>query len=733
MHIPKIFSEHKPQNASRRRFLIGAVAVGGGLVVGFHNVPAIGSSGSDAAKVAGEAMSNPFAGYVKIDADNKVTVIASQFESGQGIWHGIATLVQEELDADWADIDVVGGFGNPALYSNKVLGMQATGGSTGTSISFDRYRQAGAAARAMLVAAAAQAWHVPAAEIRAAKGVLTHTSGKHATYGSLAAAAAKLPPPATVALKARKDWVYIGNETLPRFDTPPKVNGKLKFVIDVKATGMLTAVMIHPPLFGARLIGVDASAARRLEGFVDAIETPRGVAVVADHMWTALKARDLVKAEWDDSKAEKRGSEEIIAQYRLLAARGGDAVAIEKGDVNLAFREAAKVIEGTYEFPFLAHAPLEPLNAAVRMNADGTLEVWGGHQYQDTYQALVAELAGVPPEKVILHVMRTGGSFGRRAVFNADVIFEAVSVAKAMGFKAPVKVQWTRENDMRAGQYRPIYLHKFKAGIDAQGKLIAWRDTIIGQSLCVGTPFDVWIKNGVDPTTVEGSATMPYAVPNRRVDVSAPQLGVPVTFWRSVGMNHAGYAVECFFDEVAAAAGKDPLQYRLDLLGEHPRQAAVLKLAAEKADWGKTLPAGRALGLSITETFGTVVAQVAEVSNDNGNLKVHRIVCAIDCGIVVSPDQVRAQMEGGIGFGLGAALKSEITLDKGTVVQGNYGDYDVLRLHEMPCIEVHIVKSDAPPTGAGEPGVPGAGPAVANALFALSRKAHRVLPLLRHT
>ncbi|WP_373375955.1 molybdopterin cofactor-binding domain-containing protein [Cupriavidus nantongensis] len=728
MHVPKIFALRGPQNAGRRRFMIGAMSVGAGLMVGFHRL----ASNSPLAADPALADVNPFTGYVQIGADNKVTVIASQFESGQGIWHGIATLVQEELDADWNDIDVVGGYGNPRLYSNKVLGMQATGGSTGTAISFDRYRQAGAAARQMLIAAAAQMWRVPASEIRTAKGVLTHASGRSATYGSVAALAATLSPPAHVALKSPKDWVYIGNESLRRYDTPPKVVGKHQFVIDIKVPGMLTAIMLHPPRFGATVKSVDDSEARRIKGFVQTVTISRGVAVVADHMWTALKARDLVKVVWDESRAESLGSAELTMKYHTLAQKGGEAVAVNQGDIDGAFASAAQVIEATYEFPFLAHAPLEPLNAAVRKNPDGTIEVWGGHQYQDAYLALIADLVGLPADKVILRVMRTGGSFGRRAVFDADVIFEAVSIAKAIDYRAPVKVQWTRGNDMRAGQYRPMYLHKLKAAIDASGKLVGWRDTIVGQSLCKGTPFEGWIKDGVDPTTVEGAATMPYAVPARRVDVTSTEVGVPVTFWRSVGMNHSGYAVECFMDEVAALAGKDPLQFRLDLLSAHPRHAGALRLAAGKAGWGQPLPPGRARGLSVTETFGTVVVQIAEVSNESGNVRVHRVVCVVDCGLVVSPDQVRAQMEGGIGFGMGAALKSQITLDKGAVVQGNYGDYDVLRLNEMPRVEVHIVESDAPPSGAGEPGVPGAGPAVANALFALNKKPLRKLPILQN-
>lgn len=716
--------------SSRRRFLVSAVASGTSLVVGFRTLPeALAGTAAPASVPA--ATVNPFVGYVKIDPDSKVTVISSQFESGQGVYHGIATLVQEELNADWKKIDVVGGYGNPALYANKILGMQATGGSTGMTVSFERYRIAGATARMMLIAAAASEWKVPASEIKAENGILSHRNGRQAAYGAFAAKAARIAPPQDLKLKAPKDWIYIGNEKLPRYDSAVKTNGKQQFTIDVKLPGMLTAVMIHPPLFGASLKKFDASKAKAVKGVVGVVVVPRGIAVVADHMWTALKARDLVVAKWDESKAEKRSSSDISAQYRSLAEKGGDVIAKKAGDVDAAFKKAAKVVEATYEFPFLAHAPLEPLNAIVRMSQDGTLEAWGGHQYQDHYQSLLAKAAGIPPEKVVLHVMKTGGSFGRRAVFDADVIYEAFTIAKALDTRAPIKVQWTRENDMRAGWYRPMYVHRMKAGLDKDGKLIAWRNTVVGQSLCADTPFEAWISNGVDPTSVEGSATMPYHVDNFLVDLSSPKLGIPVSFWRSVGANHCGYAVESFMDQVAVAAGKDPFQYRLNLLAKHPRHASALKLAAEKAGWGTPLPAGRARGVAVTETFGTVVAQVAEVSIEGGSVKVHRVVCAVDCGLVINPDQVRAQMEGGIGFGLGAILKSNITLDNGKVVESNYGDYDVLRLHEMPKVEVVIVKSDAHPTGAGEPGVPSIGPAVANAVLALTGKAVTHLPFAR--
>jgi isoquinoline 1-oxidoreductase beta subunit len=718
---------HAPREPSRRRFVLGAAALGGALVVGYRLRTLSGAKSPLPAP-----MPNPFESYVQIAPSGKVTILSSQFESGQGIYFGIATLVQEELEATWDDIEVIGAYGNSRLYINKVLGMQATGGSTGTFVSFDRYRIAGATARRMLVEAAAALWSVEPGQIRTLNGVLHHdASGRHAGYGELVELAARREVPRDVPLKPPEQWIYIGKENLRRYDSRAKTNGSQVYTIDLQLPGMLTAVMIHPPRFGATVRGFDAAKAKALKGVVDVVQTPRGIAVVADHMWSALKGRELVSVEWNEEGAERRGTEILFAQYRMLADRGEGAVALNTGDSDAAFKTAAKVIEATYEFPYLAHAAMEPLNAAVRMNADGTLEVWGGHQYQDTYQALAAKLAGIAPEKVILRTLRTGGSFGRRAVFDADVISEALLTAKAMGYKAPVKVQWTREDDMRAGQYRPAFLHRLKAGIDDQGRLLAWRDTIVGQSLLKGTPLEVLVKNDVDPNSVEGSATMPYEVPNARVTVSSPLVGVPVTFLRAVGMNHAGFAIEAFIDEAAALAGRDPLAFRLSHLANHPRPAGVLQLAALKAGWGTPLPAGRARGIAYAETFGTHVAQVAEVSFDKGNLKVHRVVCAIDCGIVVNPDQVRAQMEGGIGFGLGLVLKAQITLDEGKVVQGNFADYEIPRIYEMPSVEVHIVESTEPPSGSGEPGVPPTGPAVANALYALTKKRIRQLPFSR--
>jgi len=710
---------------SRRSLLVGAAAFGSCLVVGF-------SAESQDSQIAAKPGDNPFVGYLQIAPDDSVTISSSQMDMGQGIYHGIATLVQEELDADWSKISVVGGYGNVALYGNLSFGgrFQMTGGSSGTASSWQRYRQAGATARAMLIAAAAESWGVPAGEIRAENGIVSHVSGKSARYGALTARAAAGPVPSSVGLKEPKDWKYIGNETLPRYDSRPKSEGRQQYTIDLREPGMLTAVMLHPPLFGATLRSFEASKAKAMKGIVDVVATPRGVAVVATGMWEAMKAREVVTVEWDNDKAEKRSSSEIAEEYRAAADKHGEVVASNVGDVDAAFVNAPKLIEARYEFPYLAHASLEPINAAARMNPDGTLEVWGGHQMPDLYQAVAAKIAGITPDKVVLRVMKTGGGFGRRASVDSDVIVEAVATAKAIGWKAPVKIQWTREDDMRAGRYRPAFMHKMRAALDGSGNLLALRDTLVGQSISRGTVMEgALVKNGVDLLSVEGMANQPYAIPNVRVELTTMSSPVPVLWWRAVGSTHTAYALEAFMDEIAHAAGKDPVEFRLALLKDKPRHAAVLRLAAEKAGWGAPAPAGRFRGVAVAESFRSYVAQVAEISISKPGLpRVHRVVCAVDCGVAVNPDQVRAQMEGGIGFGLGAILKSRITLDKGRIVEGNFDGYDVLRIDEMPSVEVHIVKSSAPPTGVGEPGVPPIGPAVANAMFNATGKRIRILP-----
>ena len=720
--LEQVMSSLAPLRPSRRGLILGSAAVGGAWLIGFH-------PGGARAQKAGATLTP----YIRIGADNSVTIASAHMDMGQGIYHGLATLVNEELRADWAQITVEGGAGNVKAFGNLAWGgaIQGTGGSTGMSSSFDRYRKAGAAARTMLIAAAAETWGVTAADIRIENGIIRH-GDKQSGFGPMAARAALLPVPTKVALREAKDWIYIGKEraVLGKIDSPAKSTGKQDFTIDVKLTGLLSAVMIHPPLFGATVASFDAAKARTMPGVIDVVQVPRGIAVVADSMWRALQARAAVTVTWDESKAEKRSTKALIATYKTISKGPGRVRATNIGNVDAALATSAKVLEATFEFPYLAHAALEPLNAVARIT-DGRVEVWGGHQMPDIYQAIAAQVAGVTPDRVTMHVMKTGGGFGRRAVLDGDVIQEAVAVSKALGGR-PVRVQWDRENDMRGGRYRPAYVHHLKAGLDANGNVTAWHNHIVGQSIMAGTPFSSDVSgNGMDATSVEGSDKLPYAFPNMSVDLTTTQVGVPVLWWRAVGSTHTAYAVEAFIDELAEVAGKDPVQFRLAMMKDSPRHERVLRLVAEKAGWGQPLPAGRFRGVALAESFKSVVAQIAEVSLLNGQPKVHRVICAVDCGIAVNPDNIRAQIEGGIGFGLGAVLKSQITLDGGKVVEGNFDGYEVLRLEEMPQVEVHIVPSTASPTGVGEPGVPPIGPAVANAFYQASKRRVRILPFNR--
>ena len=724
---PRIFdslpSPTIPLRSTRRGFVLGALASSLALTIGFR-----WQSDARAQEAPKSHTVNP---YISIAADGKVTIYSSQFEMGQGAYFGIATLVNEELDADWAQITVDGGYGNVAAFGNLAWGgaAQGTGGSTSMTSSWERYRTAGAALRMMLAEAAAQEWAVPVTEIKTAKGVISHASGKTATYGDMVVKASALPVPESVPLKPRTAWTQIGNVDLKRYDSRMKTDGSARFTIDVKLPQMATAVMIHPPKFGATVASVDASKAKDVKGFVQAVQISRGIAVVAETMWAALKARDLVSVTWNEDKAEQRSSADILAAYEAQSKTTPLAVARNDGDAAAALASADKALEARFSFPYLAHAALEPLNAVASMT-DGTLEIWAGHQMPDLYQFIASQIAGTTPDKVKLHVMRTGGGFGRRAVFDADVVSEAVETAKALGWSRPVKVQWTRENDMRGGRYRPAYVHAMKAGLDKEGRIVAWSNHIVGQSIMSGTLFEgMAVKNGIDFTSVEGAANIPYAIPNLNVGLSTMQAGVPVLWWRAVGSTHTAYAVEAFLDEVAEAAGKDPVALRLELLERHPRHAATLRLAAEKAGWGTAPAAGRFRGVAVAESFNTVVAQVAEISIPGpGQIKVERVVCAVDCGTAINPDQVVAQMQGGIGFGLSSILGEEITLTAGVVDQGNYDSYTPLRIEQMPQVEVHIVPSEVAPTGAGEPGVPPIGPALANAVYQATKKRIRTLP-----
>jgi isoquinoline 1-oxidoreductase subunit beta len=667
--------------------------------------------------------------FVRIGADGSVTVIAKHVEMGQGTYTGLATLVAEELDADWSRVRVEGAPADAQRYNNLLWGpAQGTGGSTAIANSYEQLRKAGATARAMLVSAAAEAWRVPAGEVSVSNGMLTHKSGRKASFGELAGKAAAMPVPSDVKLKDPKQFRLIGKR-VPRKDSREKVDGSAQYTIDMKLPGMLTAVVAHAPLFGAKVKSFDAAKAKSIRGVMNVVQIPTGVAVLATSFWAAKQGRDALSVQWDESGAGTLGSPELMAQYKALAAKPGLA-AKSSGDADKALAGAAKTLEASFEFPYLAHATMEPMNCVIQWK-DGACEVWNGEQFQTPDQASVAGVLGLEPSRVKINMLYAGGSFGRRANPHADYLVEAAHIVKAIDGKAPVKLQWTREDDTRAGYFRPLYYHSIRAGLDGSGKLVAWQHRIVGQSILTGTPFEpMMVKDGIDATSVEGAATLPYDIPNMRVELHTTKVGVPVQWWRSVGSTHTAFSTETLIDELAAAAGQDPVAFRRTMLDKHPRHRGVLDLAAEKAGWGKPLPKGRGRGIAVHESFNTFVAEVAEVTLlRNGGFRVDRVVCAVDCGVAVNPDVIRAQMEGGIGYGLSAALHGEITLKDGRVEQSNFHDYRPLRINEMPRVEVHIVPSSEKPTGVGEPGVPPIAPAVANALAAATGKRLRNLPL----
>jgi isoquinoline 1-oxidoreductase beta subunit len=708
----------KDLKTSRRAFLKAGTSLSAvALTIGFEWTR---PSRRALAAEAGTFSPNAF---VRIGSDNTVTVISKHLEMGQGSYTGIATVLAEELDADWSHVSVESAPADAKRYNNLAFGpIQGTGGSSAMSNSWMQLREAGAKARAMLCAAAGQQWKVPVSELTVERSVVSHAPSKRqASFGSLVKTAATLPIPDKVALKDPKDFKLIGTKP-PRVDAPAKSNGTAQFTLDVTLPGMLVALLKRAPLFGATVKSFDATAASAIEGVVKVVQVPRGVAVIAKGFWAAKRGRDALKVEWDDSQAEKRSSAQIFAEYRQRAGEPS-ASARKQGDAAEALRKANKRISAAYEFPYLAHAPMEPLDAVVKLTAS-SCDIWAGDQFQTIDQMNAAQVAGLPPAQVNIHTLYAGGSFGRRANTYSDYIVEAVSIAKAYGADAtPIKLQWTREDDIRGGLYRPMYFHRLDAGLDAAGNLTGWHHVIVGQSIVAGTSFAAMSKDGIDPTSVEGASTIAYDIPNLAVDLATTKTGVPVLWWRVVGSSHATFAVETFIDEVAHAGGHDPFEFRRQLLTKTPRMKAVLELAAQKADWGTPLPKGHGRGIAVAEAFRSFVAQVVEVSVDaSGSIKVERVVCAVDCGTAINPDVIEAQMEGGIGFGAGAALYGAITLQDGRVEQNNFNDYRVLRMNEMPKVEVHIVPSTEPPTGVGEPGVAPVGPAIANAVFAATGK-----------
>jgi isoquinoline 1-oxidoreductase beta subunit len=729
-----------PQDTmSRRVFLKSTAAAGAGLTLGLYFGEAVAQM-SGPGKTVGTAAAGMFEpnAFLRVGRDNTVTVVVKHLEMGQGVYTGLPTLIAEELDAAWSQVRVEGAPADASRYNNLLWGpAQGTGGSTAMANSYEQYRQAGAAARAMLVAAAAGQWKVGADSVQVKNGVVFHASGRKATFGELAQAAGRQPVPASVKLKDAKDFVYIGKH-VPRTDSKAKSNGTARFTQDVKLPDMLTAVVAHAPRFGQKLARFDSASVTGIPGVRYVVEIPNGVAIIATTFWAAKKGRDALKVEWDEATGFKGSSDAMMAEYVKLAATPGGS-ARKDGDAATAIAGAAKKLEASFEFPYLAHAAMEPLNCVVKLTPE-LCEVWNGEQFQTGDQFAIAKYTGLKPEQIRLNMLFAGGSFGRRASAMSDYVLEAVSIAVAL-VKAgkpgiPVKMVWTREDDMKGGYYRPMYVHALKAGVDASGAIVGWQHRIVGQSILAGTAFEAeMVKDGIDVTSVEGASTLPYAIPHMAVELHSPKLGVPVLWWRSVGSTHTAYSTETFIDELATAAGTDPVAFRRGMLAKHPRHLAALELAADKAGWSKPLAAGKAgekrgRGIAVHESFGTVVAQVAEVTVDKDNkFRVDRVVCAVHCGVAVNPDVVRAQMEGGIGFGLSAALYGKITLKDGVVEQSNFHDYPLLRINEMPAIDVHIVPSTEKPSGVGEPGVPVIAPALANALAAATGKRLRTLPL----
>jgi isoquinoline 1-oxidoreductase subunit beta len=705
----------------RRDFLKTGAALSGGLLLNLY-VP------DWAPARAAQASSNPVAlnAFVHISSDDWVTVISNHSEMGQGIYTSLPMLIAEELEADWSKIRVESA-PVAAVYNHTVYGIMMTGGSTTTNSEYDRFRKMGAMARVMLIDAAARQWSVDPGTCHAEKGYVVHAASKRrASFGSLAEAASKIDPPKDVPLKDPKDFTIIGKPT-HRLDTPSKTNGAAQFGLDVSIPGLLTAVVARSPVFGGKVVSYNADKAKAVPGVVNVLEVPSGVAVIAKGFWPAKLGREQLDIVWDEGPGGQISTVAMREQYAALSRTPG-AVAKKVGSPAGALAGAAKTITAEFEVPYLSHSMMEPLNTVVDLREDHC-EIWTGTQFQTGDRAAAAGVAGLKPEQVDIHTTLLGGGFGRRANPASDFVTEAVNVAKVA--KAPVKVVWTREDDIRGGWYRPMWYDHFEAGVDASGNPVAWKHTIVGQSIFDGTMFASFgIKDGIDAASVEGAADIIYSIPNIQVDLHSPKNEVPVQWWRSVGHSHTGFSVEAFFDEVAHAGGKDPYQLRRTLLAGQPRMLAVLDLVAEKAHWNGPLPAGHGRGIATHFSFDSYVAQVAEVSvTKDGTVRVHRIVAAVDCGRTVNPDTVKAQLEGGIIFGLTAALKTEITLDKGRVQQRNFHDYPMVRMFESPVIEVYIVPSTEHPTGVGEPGVPPVAPAVANAIFAVTGKRVRRLPI----
>ncbi|MFZ0268226.1 molybdopterin cofactor-binding domain-containing protein [Caulobacter sp.] len=716
----------RQEGVSRRDVVVGATLVGGALLVG--------CSPADLMSAGSKVEPGAFGPFIQFDPDGAVTVLSKHIEFGQGNHAGLAAIVAEELDADWSRVKVVHAPANAKLYGNTTAGIQLTGGSSAISNSWEQLRKAGAGARAMFVQAAATRWNVPVDQITVRDGVVSG-GGKSAGFGDLIADAAKVTPPENPTLKDPKTFTLIGTDRVRRKDSLIKSNGTARYTQDVQLPDMLVAMVAHAPRFGARVKSFNGDDAKKVAGVVDVYEIPTGVAVVADTTYAARMGREALKIEWDEGKAETRSSATIAQQWRDIAAGKGPAdlqwqAFDSKGDAAAASAgKGAQVFETTYDFPYLAHATMEPMNCVAIVDG-AKVKLIHGSQAQTLDQMNAAKIVKTLPGSVEIETLFAGGSFGRRANFQSDYVAECVTIAQKVGHGRPVKLIWTREDDMRAGYYRPLIHHAVRVTLDKDGYPATWRHRIVTQSIMKGSPVKA---KGPDQTAIEGAAGSPYlkATPIVDAQLALPEGGVPVLWWRSVGATHTAFVMEHTIDQLALKAGKDPIAYRRALYakaGAH-RHLAALNLAVEKA--GPAAAAGFTRGVAVHESFGSVVAQIAEVKLIDGEPRVGRVVTAIDCGLAVAPDQVAAQVEGGTCYGLSAALYGEITLTDGRVDQSNFDTYRVLRMNEAPTVETHIVPSGNPPSGVGEPGTPVIGPAVANALLALSKTPTNRLPFVR--
>ncbi|RRB06918.1 xanthine dehydrogenase family protein molybdopterin-binding subunit [Larkinella rosea] len=712
----------KTASVTRRDFLKSGALAGSGLFISFTIPSRLDSARWPEPYTPAGTQLNAF---LRIDSDDTIHIILSKVEMGQGIWTTIPMLIAEELDCDWKKIKVESSQSGKGKDFQQDILIQSTGGSDTTRTEFDRCRQAGATARTLLVNAAAHRLGVSPDACRTENGFVI-TGSQRMSYGELAAEAAKLPVP-NVQLREPPEWKLIG-KSQKRLDCYEKINGKAQYGLDIQFPGLLTALVAHAPVFGGNVKAVDATRTKAVPGVRAVVRIPSGVAVLGDNFWAAKRGRDLLKIEWDFGGNDHLNSREQLEKYRNLAKTTG-IVSQQKGDLAAGFEKAAHSIDVDFTFPYLAHAPLEPLNCTVKME-NNHCEIWTGTQSPLLHQSEVAAFLGIQPEQVTFHTPYIGGSFGRRGSFSSDWVMEAVHIAKNSG--RPIKLVWTREDDIKGGFYRPFYVHQVQIGVDSNGFPTAWQHRIVGQSLFTNTPLaEMIVQKGIDYSTVGGVHGSPYlnAVPNHSVELHTTVESVPVLPWRSVGNTHTAFVMETLIDELASLASTDPVNYRRVLLKNHPRHLGALNRAVEISDWDKPLPVGKFRGIAVHAAMGSYVAQVVEISIERQKIRIHRVVCVIDCGLAVNPDGVRAQMESCIVYGLTAALYGEITLGKGQVKQSNFHDYPLLRMNEMPTIEVHIVKSSESMGGAGEPGVPPIAPALANAVFAATGKRVRSLPI----